>query len=193
MHLADFMAAYNFARRRKTLVASRLTNTSPKSGCQSRAGSSSVRSARCQDYSPSFASRAQHLHYHATTRQTNQLLRIMLRSQPAEIIHRNRNDHARGDGKRQERRGADFLSYFQLSQQTAAPPKLPSQAAMAVRRTLRSRAAHAAVKHANEHECNDGHTWTIRPDVIGSASKLGIVAFEPDNTVLKTPAARAVR
>jgi hypothetical protein len=49
VHLADFMAAYNFTRRLKRSAASRLTNTSPKSGRQSRTGSSSIRSTRCRD------------------------------------------------------------------------------------------------------------------------------------------------
>ena len=36
VHLADFMAAYRFVRRLKTLGASRLTTTSAKTGRQSR-------------------------------------------------------------------------------------------------------------------------------------------------------------
>ncbi len=47
-HLADFMAAYNFARRLKTLGASRHTNTSARSGPQSQIDSSSTRSTRCR-------------------------------------------------------------------------------------------------------------------------------------------------
>jgi transposase InsO family protein len=48
-HLADFMAAYNFARRLKTLAASHPTNASPRSGPQSQTGSSSTRSTKCRD------------------------------------------------------------------------------------------------------------------------------------------------
>jgi len=49
VHLADPMAAYNFARQLKTL--SRLTpyEDIAKSGRQSRAGSSPIRSTRCRD------------------------------------------------------------------------------------------------------------------------------------------------
>ncbi|CAM3975828.1 Transposase, truncated [Paracoccus yeei] len=48
-HLADFMAAYNFARRLKTLKGSPPTNTSASSGPQNRTDSSSTRSTRCRD------------------------------------------------------------------------------------------------------------------------------------------------
>ena len=48
-HLADFMAAYNFARRLKTLSGLTPTNTSPKSGLQSQSDSRSIRSTRCRD------------------------------------------------------------------------------------------------------------------------------------------------
>jgi hypothetical protein len=48
-HLADFMAAYNYARRLKTLGGLTPTNTSPGFGRQSQTGSSSIRSIRCRD------------------------------------------------------------------------------------------------------------------------------------------------
>jgi len=48
-HLSDFMAAYNFARRLKTFSGLAPTNTLPRSGRQSRTGSSSLRSTRCRD------------------------------------------------------------------------------------------------------------------------------------------------
>ncbi len=48
-HLADFMAAYNFARRLKTLGASRHTNTPARSGPQSQIDSSSTGATRCGD------------------------------------------------------------------------------------------------------------------------------------------------
>jgi len=49
VHLADFMAAFYFARRRRRSVALRLTNTPLKSGRQTQISSSSIRSARCWD------------------------------------------------------------------------------------------------------------------------------------------------
>jgi transposase InsO family protein len=50
VHLADIMAAYNFApSAQRCSVASRLTNTSPRSRRQSRTGSSWIRSTRCRD------------------------------------------------------------------------------------------------------------------------------------------------
>ena len=49
VHLADFMAAYISPVGSRRSVASRLTNTSPKSGRQSRTGSSSIRSTGCRD------------------------------------------------------------------------------------------------------------------------------------------------
>ena len=42
-HLADFMAAYNFARRLKTLSGLTPTNTSPRSGRRNQTGSSFIR------------------------------------------------------------------------------------------------------------------------------------------------------
>ena len=45
-HLADFMAAYNFAPGSRPSTALRPTNTSPKSGRQSQKDSSSIRSTR---------------------------------------------------------------------------------------------------------------------------------------------------
>lgn len=48
-HLADFMAAYNFARWLKTLCGPTLTITSPKTGHQRQTASSSTRSTRCRD------------------------------------------------------------------------------------------------------------------------------------------------
>ena len=49
VHLADFMAAYNFARRLKTLSGLTSHEYIAKSGRQSRTGSSSIRSTRCRD------------------------------------------------------------------------------------------------------------------------------------------------
>jgi hypothetical protein len=46
-HLADFINAYNYARRLKTLK--RHTNTSAKSGQTSPSGSRSIPSTKCRD------------------------------------------------------------------------------------------------------------------------------------------------
>ena len=48
-HLADFVTAYNFARRLKTLKASRPTKPSAKPGQPSRNDSPSIRSTKCRD------------------------------------------------------------------------------------------------------------------------------------------------
>lgn len=48
-HLDDFMAAYNFARRLKTVSGLTPTNTSPRPGRLSQTGSSSTRSTRWRD------------------------------------------------------------------------------------------------------------------------------------------------
>jgi hypothetical protein len=48
-HLADFLDAYNFARRLKTLKASRPTSSSASSGQSSPNDSSSSQSIKCRD------------------------------------------------------------------------------------------------------------------------------------------------
>ena len=48
-HLADFLNAYNFARRLKPLSGLTPTNTSAKSGLQNRTDSASIRPSRCRD------------------------------------------------------------------------------------------------------------------------------------------------
>jgi transposase InsO family protein len=48
-HLADFINAYNYARRLKTRRASRLTNTSANAGFPSQNDSNSIRSSKCRD------------------------------------------------------------------------------------------------------------------------------------------------
>ena len=51
VHLRDFVDAYNFARRLKTLRgASPLTNSSAKPGLQSLRDSNSIRSSKRRDY-----------------------------------------------------------------------------------------------------------------------------------------------
>ena len=48
-HLADFMAAYTLPAGSRRSADSHPTNTSPRSGRQSRTGSLSIRSTRCRD------------------------------------------------------------------------------------------------------------------------------------------------
>jgi hypothetical protein len=48
-HLADFVQAYNFARRLKTRRASHPTNTSARHGQSSRIDSSSIQPIKCRD------------------------------------------------------------------------------------------------------------------------------------------------
>jgi hypothetical protein len=48
-HLADFVSAYNFAKRIKPLKASRPTSTSAKPGRQSPNDSLAIRSSICRD------------------------------------------------------------------------------------------------------------------------------------------------
>ncbi len=48
-HLADFIGAYNFDRRLKTLRASRPTKPSAKPGPRTQGGSPSIRSTKCRD------------------------------------------------------------------------------------------------------------------------------------------------
>jgi transposase InsO family protein len=48
-HLADFVRAYNFAKRLKTLKALPLTNTSAGSGQKSPSDSPSIPSIKCRD------------------------------------------------------------------------------------------------------------------------------------------------
>jgi hypothetical protein len=48
-HLTDFVSAYNFARRLKTLKASHPTKPSAKHGQKSRSDSRSIRSTKCWD------------------------------------------------------------------------------------------------------------------------------------------------
>ena len=48
-HLADFISAYNYARRLKTLKGLTLTNTSAHAGLPSQNDSNSIRSRKCRD------------------------------------------------------------------------------------------------------------------------------------------------
>ena len=48
-HLQNFVDAYNFARRLKTLRASPHTNSSAKPGVHSHTDSKSARSSKCRD------------------------------------------------------------------------------------------------------------------------------------------------
>jgi hypothetical protein len=48
-HLDDFVAAYNFARRLKTLNASHPTSSSANDGQSSLNDSASTRSSKCRD------------------------------------------------------------------------------------------------------------------------------------------------
>ena len=48
-HLADFVTAYNFARRLKTLLGLLPTNTSVTSGQKSPIASLSIQSIKCRD------------------------------------------------------------------------------------------------------------------------------------------------
>ncbi len=48
-HLADFVAAYNFGRRLKTLKGLTPTSSSANSGLQSRNGSPPTHSTKCRD------------------------------------------------------------------------------------------------------------------------------------------------
>jgi hypothetical protein len=48
-HLADFVAAYNFAKRLKTLKGLTHTNTSARHGQKSRSASPSIQSIKCRD------------------------------------------------------------------------------------------------------------------------------------------------
>ncbi len=48
-HLADFINAYNYGRRLKTLKGLTPTSTSAKSGQQTRTDSHSIRSIKCRD------------------------------------------------------------------------------------------------------------------------------------------------
>lgn len=49
-HLADFIDAYNFGRRLKTLKASPPTSSSAKGGLPNQIDSSSILSIKCRDY-----------------------------------------------------------------------------------------------------------------------------------------------
>ena len=49
VHLADFVTAYNFAKRLKTLKGLTLTNTSARSGRKSQNDLPSIRSSKCSD------------------------------------------------------------------------------------------------------------------------------------------------
>jgi hypothetical protein len=50
-HLGDFLAAYNFARRLKTLRGLTPTSTSARSGQASLNASGSTRATKCRDFS----------------------------------------------------------------------------------------------------------------------------------------------